>query len=106
MLSGDVGTGVPLLQQVVTKEPSRYDAQLLLGYHWHGTAKWAESIGAFEAYFAARPAKLAGEDARHRVDLADAYLRFRQPQKALTLFQASAKAKSKGSTERSITAGV
>ena len=32
------------------------------------------------------------EDARHRVELADAYLRFRQPQKALALFDAAANA--------------
>jgi len=106
VLSGDVGAGVPLLEQVVAKEPSRYDAQLLLGHHWHDTAKWSASIGAFEAYFAARPAKLAGEDARHRVDLADAYLRFRQPQKALALFGESTKGKTSASNELRARMGV
>ena len=89
VLSGDVTTGVPLLQQVVAREPSRYDAQLLLGHHWHDTARWPESIASLEAYFAARPAALAGEDAHHRIDLADSYLRYRQPQKALALFEQS-----------------
>jgi tetratricopeptide (TPR) repeat protein len=98
VLSGDVTTGVPLLQQVVAKEPSRYDAQLLLGHHWHDTGRWPESIAAFEAYFAARPAALVGEDARHRIDLADSYLRYRQPQKALALFEESRTAKAKGSS--------
>lgn len=106
VLSGDVATGVPLLEQVVAKEPSRYDAQLLLGHHWHDNAKWSSSIGAFEAYFAARPAKLASEDARHRVDLADAYLRFRQPQKALALFGESTKVKASASTELRARMGV
>lgn len=102
VLSGDVATGVPLLQQVVSKEPSRYDAQLLLGHHWHNTARWPESIASLEAYFAARPAALAAEDARYRIELADSYLRYRQPQKALALFEQSArgaKSKSNGSSE-------
>lgn len=99
VLSGDTATGVPLLQQVVAKEPARYDAQLLLGLHWHNTGKWTDSIAALEAYFATRPAALAGEDARHRVELADAYLRSRKPEKALALFEASARATKKGSND-------
>ena len=87
VLSGDPDDGVPLLQQVVIKEPQRYDAQLLLGQHWHDAAKWSEAIVALEAYFAHRPNELAREDARHQVDLGDAYLRAREPQKALALFQ-------------------
>src|SRR5205085_10198161 len=31
VLSGDASAGVPKLQQVVTRNPRRYDAQLLLG---------------------------------------------------------------------------
>ncbi|GEM_PF-1849100 len=86
VLSGDPADGVPLLQQVVMKEPARYDAQLLLGNHWHDTAKWIDAITALEAYFAHRPEALANEDARHQVDLGDAYLRAHQPKQALTLF--------------------
>ncbi len=111
VLSGDVTTGVPLLQQVVANEPSRYDAQLLLGHHWHDTARWPESIASLEAYFAARPAALAGEDARHRIELADSYLRYRQPQKALALFEQSHRGANKskkgsGSTELRARMGV
>ena len=91
VLSGDAQTGVPLLQQVVAKEPARYDAQLLLGHHWHDVGKWPDAIAALEAYFAHRPAELAREDARHRIDLADAYLRYHQPQQALALFEAAAR---------------
>ncbi len=90
VLSGDVGNGVPMLAGVVAKDPARYDAQLLLGHHFHETQRWPETIAALEAYFAHRPTSLATEDARHRVDLADAYLRARQAQKALALFQQSA----------------
>ena len=86
VLSGDAATGVPLLEGVVGKDPARYDAQLLLGHHFHDTQRWPETIAALEAYFAHRPTTLAKEDARHRVDLADAYLRYHQPQKALALF--------------------
>jgi tetratricopeptide (TPR) repeat protein len=106
VLSGDVATGVPLLQQVVANAPTRYDAQLLLGHHWHDASNWQDSITAFEAYFASRPASLSGEDARHRVDLADAYLRFREPKKALALFEQSAKAAGKGSTDLRARMGV
>jgi tetratricopeptide (TPR) repeat protein len=106
LLSGDAAAGVPLLQQVVGKDPARYDAQLLLGHHFHGVSRWPDAITAFEAYFGARPRELAAEDARHRVDLADAYLRFRQPVKALALFEQSANAKQAGSTDLRARMGV
>ena len=93
VLSGDGGAGVPILQQVTKKNPDRYDAQLLLGHYWHDTGKWPDAITAFEAYFAHRPPALAKEDGRHEVDLADAYLRYRQPQKALPLFKRAADAR-------------
>lgn len=93
VLSGDTGAGVPLLQEVTRTNAGRYDAQLLLGHHWYATGKWPDAVTAFEAYFAHRPAALANEDARHRVDLADAYLRFRQPARALVLFQQAASAR-------------
>lgn len=89
VLAGDDAEGVPILQAVTSRNARRYDAQLLLGHHWHDAGKWPDAITAFEAYFTARPAALAKEDARHRVDLADSYLRYRQPQKALSLFKQS-----------------
>jgi len=91
VLSGDTVQGVPLLLQVVAKDPARYDAQLLLGHRFHDSGRWQETIGALEAYFRSRPASLAAEDTHPRVDLADAYLRARQPQKALALFQQAGK---------------
>jgi tetratricopeptide (TPR) repeat protein len=90
VLSGDATAGVPLLEQVVAKNAQRYDAQLLLGHHFHDAGRWPDAIGAFEAYFTSRPKELAKEDARHRIDLADSYLRFRQPAKALGVFQLAA----------------
>lgn len=93
VLSGDGAAGVPILQQVTKKNPDRYDAQLLLGHYWHDAGKWPDSIASFEAYFARRPAALAKEDGRHQTDLADSYLRYRQPQKALALFQSAALAR-------------
>lgn len=93
VLSGDSRAGVPLLEQVTAKQPRRYDAQLLLGHHWHHAGKWPAAIAAFEAYFAHRPNDLAKEDARHRIDLADAYLRFRKPKQALALFQQATEAR-------------
>src|SRR4051812_4863033 len=76
VLAGQLDEGVPILQQVVAKEPGRYDAQLLLAHYWHDAGKWPDSIAAFEAYFAKRPAALEGEDGRHEIELADAYLRY------------------------------
>jgi tetratricopeptide (TPR) repeat protein len=93
VLSGDTDAGVPLLEQVVAKEPDRYDAQLLLGHHWHDTGRWPNAIAALEAYFAHRPKELAREDAHNQIELADAYLRFRQARKALALFEQAARAR-------------
>jgi tetratricopeptide (TPR) repeat protein len=93
VLGGDGAQGAPILEQVTKKNPRRYDAQLLLGHYWHDIGRWPESIGAFEAYFANRPGALAKEDNRHRIDLADSYLRSRQPQKALPLFTQAANAR-------------
>ena len=96
VLSGDAQGGVPLLQQVVAKEPTRYDAQLLLGHYFHDTGKWPDAIAALEAYFTSRPAALQREDGRHYIELADAYLRFRQPKKALALFTTAQNASGRG----------
>ena len=93
VLSGDAAAGVPMLEQVTGKNPRRYDAQLLLGHHHHDAGAWGAAIAAFEAYFAHRPAELAREDARHRVDFADAYLRARQPARALAQFERAAAAR-------------
>jgi tetratricopeptide (TPR) repeat protein len=93
VLAGQRAEGIPLLEQVVAKEPGRYDAQLLLGHYFHDTGKWPDAIAAYEAYFGKRPAALAKEDDRHAVELADAYLRYRQPQKALALFEKAAHGK-------------
>jgi tetratricopeptide (TPR) repeat protein len=88
--AGDPGAGVPLLQQVVSNNPKRYDAEIILGDHWYAAGKWQDAVTSFEAYFAHRPRDLASEDARHRVDLGDAYLRDHQPVKALAAFREAA----------------
>jgi tetratricopeptide (TPR) repeat protein len=90
MLSGDTGAGVPLLEQVVAASPQRYDAELLLGHHRYEIGDWPKAIAALEAYFQYRPGDLVGEDRQHRVELADAYLRDRQAQKALAAFHQAA----------------
>jgi tetratricopeptide (TPR) repeat protein len=93
VLSGDTQSGVPILQGVTQKNAKRYDAQILLGHYFHGTGKWPDAITAFEAYFQSRPKELAQEDPRHKVDLADSYLRYRQPDKALVLFRSAVDAR-------------
>ncbi len=93
VLSGDTAAGVPLLEQVVAHNPLRYDAELLLGHHWYAIGSWSEAITAFESYFVHRPRDLvlAKEDGQHRVELADAYLRDHQADKALEAFQQAAR---------------
>jgi tetratricopeptide (TPR) repeat protein len=93
VLSGEVAEGVPLLAQVVSGQPARYDAQLLLGIHWHRSGKWPDAIAALEAYFQHRPGELAREDATYRIELADSYLRYRDPRRARALFEQAAKAR-------------
>ena len=93
VLSGNTAAGVPVLEQVVAHDPRRYDAELLLGHHWYAIGRWPEAITALESYFAHRPRDLvlAKEDGRHRVELADAYLRDHQADKALEAFQRAAR---------------
>jgi tetratricopeptide (TPR) repeat protein len=91
VLSGDTAAGVPLLEQVVARNPARYLAELRLGHHWHAIGRWSEAITALEAYFAHRPPDLSNEDGWHRVDLADAYLRDHQAPKAFEAFQQAAR---------------
>jgi tetratricopeptide (TPR) repeat protein len=91
VLSGDAGAGVPLLEHALASHPSRYNAALSLGRHWYAIGRWPDAIAALEIYFAHRPADLANEDSRHRVDLADAYLRDRKVVKALAAFQQAAR---------------
>jgi tetratricopeptide (TPR) repeat protein len=93
VLAGRVDEGVPLLRQVVAREPARYDAQLLLGHQAHEAGHWPESVTALEAYFQHRPSSLANEDGLHYVELADSYLRSRDPAKALELFERAAESR-------------
>lgn len=88
--SGAVDDGVPVLQQVVAKDPAHYAAQLVLGENAHTMGRWPNAITAFEAYFAHRPNEIVGEDGGHLIDLGDSYLRYRNPQKALELFERAA----------------
>ena len=89
VLAGQVSEGVTLLEKVVAAEPKRYDASLLLGHTYSQASRWSDATAAYQRYFVTRPVALAGDDAVHRVDLADALLRSRQPRRALELFSAS-----------------
>ncbi|MBP9087210.1 MAG: tetratricopeptide repeat protein [Kofleriaceae bacterium] len=89
VLAGQPSEGVTILETVVTTDPQRYDASLLLGHTYYQAERWRDATTAYQRYFATRPVALAGDDAIHRVDLADAFLRARQPGKAVELFAAS-----------------
>ena len=91
VLAGDEAEGVPILEDVVAKAPARYGAQVLLGHHHADRGAWAAAAGALEAYFAARPPELAADDDRHRLDLAEAYLRTYRPADARALYAAIGK---------------
>lgn len=75
VLAGETAEGAPLLATVVADHPDRYDAQVVLGHHHVRQARWDDAVAAFTAYFAHRPAALAGEDAIHQLDHATALLR-------------------------------
>ncbi len=87
VLAGAPAEGVPLLEKVVVRSPRRYEASVLLGHHYADAERWADAAVALERYFAARPAQLAAGDDRHRLDLAEAYLRTRQPARARDLYR-------------------
>ncbi|MCE9580399.1 MAG: tetratricopeptide repeat protein [Deltaproteobacteria bacterium] len=78
--------GALLLETVIAREPRRYEARALLGKHHAARGEWAAAATDLEAYLAARPAGLAVEDPAYRIELADAYLRSRKPDKARALF--------------------
>ncbi len=88
MLLGEEREGVPILERVVDRRPSRYQAQLLLSYHYVNERQYARAAPAFEAYLSNRPAALANEDTIHRFGMAEAYLRSGEPKKALVNFRA------------------
>ena len=89
VLAGQTSEGVTLLEAVVKTDAKRYDALLLLGHTYYQTGRWRDATTAYQSYLASRPVALVGDDAIHRVDLADAFLRARQPRKAVELFTAS-----------------
>lgn len=91
MLAGQPDEGVPILEGVVTRAATRYGAQVLLGHHHADRAAWGPAVVALEGYFAARPDELAAEDDRHRLDLAEAYLRTYRPADARRLYTGIAK---------------
>lgn len=79
VLGGVIDEGVALLAAVVARDAKRYDAQSLLAHTYVQRQQWRLAVGAFDAYFAARPAALASADAVARVEHADALLRSRLP---------------------------
>ncbi len=86
MLAGETTEGVPLLEGVVKNAPAQYGAQVLLGHHYADQARWGASATALEAYFRARPRELGKDDDRHRLDLAEAYLRTYRPADASAVY--------------------
>lgn len=86
MLAGEDGEGVPLLEDVVARSPAQYGAQVLLGHHYADKARWSDAVMALEAYFRDRPEELSKDDDRHRLDLAEAYLRTHRPGDARVLY--------------------
>lgn len=100
LLAGQTDEGVPLLEQVVARFPTRYDAHILLGYHHAKTGEPRRAIAAIESYFRTRPERLRGEDTAHRLGLADAYLRAGDSKKARQLFRAVLRAEPRNLTAR------
>jgi tetratricopeptide (TPR) repeat protein len=87
VLAGKPEEGVPLLEGQVARAPNRYEAQVVLGHHYVRVGRWQDGARAFEAYFEHRPRAIAGEDAVHRLDQANAYLRSGRADQARTIYQ-------------------
>lgn len=87
VLAGQFDEGVPLLEQVVSRAPDRYEAHVLLGHYYADHERWAAAVTSLEAYRTSRPAALAKEDDRHALDLAEAYLRVNRTTDARTLYR-------------------
>ncbi|MBK7197546.1 MAG: tetratricopeptide repeat protein [Myxococcales bacterium] len=87
VLAGEAAEGVPLLEAAAVRVPERYEPHALLGHHYADAERWRDAALALEAYQRTRPAALAGEDDRHALDLAEAYLRTRRAPAALTLYE-------------------
>ncbi|MEZ4402432.1 MAG: tetratricopeptide repeat protein [Kofleriaceae bacterium] len=92
MLAGQADEGAPLLEEVVARAPARYEAHALLGHYYATRERWPDAVVALEAYQRTRPAALAGDDDRHRLDLAEAYLRTGRAAVALELYRALVRA--------------
>jgi tetratricopeptide (TPR) repeat protein len=86
VLAGNPGEGVPLLETQVGRDPSRYEAQVVLGHHYVRVGRWQEAARAFESYFRYRPQQIAGEDAVHQLDQANAYLRSGRAEMARAIY--------------------
>jgi tetratricopeptide (TPR) repeat protein len=84
--SGKTQRGVPMLQRIVQRDASRYDAQVVLGHYYVKDGSWPEAAKAFDAYFQYRPGAIAGEDHLHKADYANALLRGGDPRKARALY--------------------
>jgi tetratricopeptide (TPR) repeat protein len=84
---GRPADGVPILERIVTSDPRRYDAQVVLGHHYVKQRAWQDAARSFDAYFAHRPVALAREDAFHQLDHANAQLRSGDAAKALALYR-------------------
>ncbi|MCG8420716.1 MAG: tetratricopeptide repeat protein [Proteobacteria bacterium] len=87
MLAERESDGVPILEQVVSSWPDRFEAHLRLGSHYVQKKQWPEAITAYESYLKTRPSQLKAEDSTHRLDLANAYLRSGSPGKARKLYE-------------------
>ena len=77
----------PIFERVVTDWPERFEAHLLLGSYYVDSKEWPKAITAYEAYLKTRPRELEAQDATHRLDLANAYLRSGNPQRSTRLYQ-------------------
>jgi tetratricopeptide (TPR) repeat protein len=88
VLAGRGDQGAPILEDVARRHPDRYQAHAALGRHHARHHRWRDAAASLERYLATRPERLAASDPTFRTELADAYLRARQPGRARDLFAA------------------
>lgn len=87
MHNGQTGEAVPILERVASTWRDRYQAHQELAAHFAATQQWDKAITSYEAYLDTRPEELRSDDTRRRLELANAYLRSGNPEKAQGIYR-------------------
>jgi tetratricopeptide (TPR) repeat protein len=88
ILAGRAVEGAPILERVIARDPSRYQAHASLAGHYAQIGRHDKAIPAYRAYLETRPAALSREDNVHRAALGRSQLAFGDAVAARATFEA------------------